>query len=175
MKTGRRSIFTVAILLISVWAVQLYAQGRGHGHGRGHDRDHEKHDAKEHKHYHHKKEREYRRVEHHHRHTPSSTRHVYHHHHSRHCEHRVVVHHHYERPRYVYYRDYDVYYDHHRHVYISYSGRNWTISASIPVGMRHVNIERVGYAEVEYYDDDFVTYLERGRPIYGRVHASIGY
>jgi hypothetical protein len=94
--------------------------------------------------------------------------HVYHHQHSRHCGHRVVVHH-YERPRYVYYRDYDVYYDCHRQVYISYSGRNWSISASLPVVMHHVDVHHAVRVGVDYYDDDFATYLDRGRPMYGSV------
>jgi hypothetical protein len=72
------------------------------------------------------------------------------------------------QPRYVYYRDYDVYYDNHRSVYISYSGRSWTITKALPVGMRHVNIRATKRFEVDYHDDDFPRYLETRRPSYGR-------
>jgi hypothetical protein len=38
--------------------------------------------------------------------------------------------------------------------------------------MRHIDVHHVGYTEVSYYDDDFVTYLEHGQPMYGRFYAS---
>jgi hypothetical protein len=89
--------------------------------------------------------------------------------HDRYCHRRpVVVHHHYTRPRYVYYRDYDVYYDYSRNVYFSYSGRSWSMSAGIPIGMRNVNLRQVKRYEVDYYDDDFSSYLDNGRPAYGK-------
>lgn len=37
--------------------------------------------------------------------------------------------------------------------------------------MRHVDVHRTGYTEVAYYDDDFVNYLELGRPIYGQTYV----
>jgi hypothetical protein len=83
--------------------------------------------------------------------------------------------HHYERPRYIYYRDYDVYYDCHRSVYISYSGRNWTVSASLPVVLHRVDIHHATRVEVDYYEDDFVTYLDRGRPMYGGVYVGVSW
>lgn len=89
--------------------------------------------------------------------------------HDRYCHRRpVVVHHHYTRPRYVYYRDYDVYYDYTRNVYFSYSGRSWSMSTAIPVGMRHMNLRQVKRYEIDYYDDDFSNYLDNGRPAYGK-------
>jgi hypothetical protein len=78
---------------------------------------------------------------------------------------------HYDRPRYVYYADYNVYFDFHRQVYITLSGRNWMISSSIPVPMQRVDIRRASYREVQYYDDDFVAYLGHGRPMYGKAYA----
>ena len=89
--------------------------------------------------------------------------------HDRYCHRRpVVVHHHYTRPRYVYYRDYDVYYDYSRNVYFSYSGRSWSMSLGIPLGMRNVNLRTVKRYEVDYYEDDFGNYLDNGRPAYGK-------
>jgi hypothetical protein len=104
----------------------------------------------------------------HHDHDRKVVKHVYHHH-DRYCNHRpVVIHHHRVRPRYVYYRDYDVYYDSHRSVYISYSGRGWTVTSALPVGMKHVNMRTTKRVEVDYYNDDFPRYLETRRPSYGR-------
>jgi hypothetical protein len=82
----------------------------------------------------------------------------------------VVVHHHIKKPRYVYFRDYDVYYDCHRSVYISYSGRSWTVSAGLPRPMRNVNVRTARSYEVDYYNDDFPNYLERSRPSWGREY-----
>jgi hypothetical protein len=93
----------------------------------------------------------------------------YYHNHDRYCGHAVVVHN-YTRPRYIYYRDYDVYYDCNRSVYIAYSGRSWTVSASVPFAMRHVNIRTANRFEVDYWDDNLPVYLERRRPISGRVY-----
>lgn len=75
------------------------------------------------------------------------------------------------RPRYVYFRDYDVYHDMHRNVYISWSGRNWTVSTSIPVALRHVDVHRTVRMEVDYDYDDFDAYLKRGRPSYRRIYT----
>jgi hypothetical protein len=89
--------------------------------------------------------------------------------HDRYCHRQpVVVHHQYSRPRYVYYREYDVYYDYSRNVYFSYSGRNWSMSTGVPIGMRHVNLRSVKRYEVDYYDDNFSSYLDNGRPAYGK-------
>jgi hypothetical protein len=95
------------------------------------------------------------------------------HYHDRYCGHRpVVVHHHYKRPRYIYYRDYDVYYDFQRNAYISFTGRNWMVTAAVPMTMRHVNVRTVRSYEVDYYNDDIPHYLERGRPACGREFTS---
>jgi hypothetical protein len=84
----------------------------------------------------------------------------------------VVVHHH-TRPRYIYYRDYDVYYDTDRSVYITWSGRNWSLSTSLPVVLHRVDVRRAVRMEVDYYDDNFAAYLEAGRPVYRRVYAGM--
>ena len=94
------------------------------------------------------------------------------HHHDRYCNHAPVVARRYHtRPHYIYYRDYDVYYDFHRNVYISYSGRNWTVSTSLPRGLYRVDLGRAVRMEVDYDLDDFPVYLERSRPTYRRVYT----
>jgi len=67
-----------------------------------------------------------------------------------------------QAPRYVYYRDYNVYYDYTRNAYISYSGRNWVVTTTAPVGMRYVNRAGLACTNVDYYNDDFPQYLDRG-------------
>lgn len=168
------TVFLTLFLLVTV------SFGQGRGNGRGNAYGHHKHDRDKHDHHSRDERHHYSRDRHvHYDHDDDHdddrryVRRVYsypaysHQHHSR-CDHRVVVRH-YERPRYVYYADYDVYYDCHREVYISYSGRSWTISTSLPVVMHRVDIRRASCREVRYYEDDFVSYLDRGRPMYGEV------
>jgi hypothetical protein len=94
-------------------------------------------------------------------------REVRHHHHN----HRpVMLHRHVSRPRYIYFKDYDVYYDNYRNVYIAYSGRSWSVSASTPYAMRNVNVRGARSFEVDYHDDDFPTYLQRRRPACGQEY-----
>ena len=67
-----------------------------------------------------------------------------------------------QAPRYVYYRDYNVYYDYTRNAYISYSGRNWVVTTTAPIGMRYANRAGLSCSNVDYYNDDFPQYLDRG-------------
>ena len=67
-----------------------------------------------------------------------------------------------QAPRYVYYRDYNVYYDYTRNAYISFSGRNWVVTTIAPVGMRYVNRAGLSCSNIDYYNDDFPQYLDRG-------------
>lgn len=150
-----RSLSVLALVMIS-FGVMAQGRGRSSGRERGHTNG-------------------YQRDHHHDSHSYHAHRDVYvhdHHHHDHARVYRRVVHHHYHRPvRYVYYRDYNVYYDCDRSVYISYSGRNWSISAGIPVIMRHIDVNRAVRVDVdEYYDDDFVDYLDHNRPN-GRLYA----
>jgi hypothetical protein len=133
-------------------------QNNGHDHGRSNDHHERRGSGNGHGHYHH------------YRHKQNQSRH---HGYDRYCERPPVAVHHYHRrsPRYVYYRDYNVYYDCHREVYITYSGRNWTMSTSIPVGMTRIDITRVHRLGVDYYEDDFPRYLETKRPSYVQVSA----
>lgn len=83
----------------------------------------------------------------------------------------IVVRDYRPRPRYIYYRDYDVYYDLERRAYITYSGRNWSVSASLPVALRRVELSRATRLEVGYVRDDLPSYLDRSRPVYTRVYT----
>lgn len=143
------------LIMLMGFSAGVYAQGRGHGKG------HDKHYGNDHR------GDRGGRHDHHDHHYEASRRDVYvhHHYHSAPVE-RRVVHYYRERPRYVYYRDYDVYYDYHRSVYITLSGRNWVLSTSMPTAMCHVDVRRTNHVAVDYYDDDFPGYLDRGRPTY---------
>jgi hypothetical protein len=178
----------LAILLITVLApIAANAQGRGNGHGhnngKGNGHGRHKHDGKHTQTttYYYEGDRyilnDRARPGHHHHGNHEYTRVVYRsypryvHQHGHDCDHHVMVRHH-QRPRYIYYTDYDVYFDSQRNVYISYSGRNWTVSASLPVRLHRVDLRATSSMEVHYYEDDFITYLDRGRPMYGRVLVS---
>lgn len=154
-----RTGLAIAFMMLSV-AVMAQGRGRGNGNGnssghhgrhvsyksdRGHHHGHYKHHDYDDRYYHAPE----RRVYVHHTHRPAPVRVVY-----------------VERPvRYVYYRDYDVYYDCHRRVYISYSGRHWAVSTSVPLSMHHCDMDRVVRMDVgDYYEDNFVSYLEEQRP-----------
>jgi hypothetical protein len=143
---------------------------RADNHRKNHHKDDDRKDLKHHGH--HDRDHDLRRghahhYDHHYRHDhlPEA-----HHRHDR-GQRPVVVRHHHSRPRYVYYRDYNVYHDLHRDVYISYSGRNWSVSASLPVVLQHVEARRAVRMEVDYHDDDFAGYLERNRPTYTSIYT----
>lgn len=173
MKTATRFFpLMMAMFLISL-AANVNAQGRGHH--KKHEREHQAKHVREDHHdkYHH---RDHKWQSDHHRHV--ADRHVRHHYdrhaahyHDHHCSHARIVIHYHERPRYVYYRDYDVYYDVHQHVYITWSGRNWAVSASLPVVLHRVDRHRAVRMEVDYDHDDLTTYLTTGRPVYRRIYT----
>mgnify|MGYP007022268389 CR=1 FL=1 len=171
-----KRISTIFLLVITASVIGASFSARGQGRARGHDKDRNRHEHSDrdngrYDHDRYGNDRRAQRDPHHHNHHRDHNRHEVrpvHHYHDQYCDHRPVVVHHYSGPRYVYYRDYDVYYDCHRSVYISYSGRSWTMSAALPISMRHVNIRSTRRFEVDYYDDDFPRYLETRRPSYGR-------
>ena len=72
----------------------------------------------------------------------------------------------YQTPRYVYYRDYDVYFDSFRKVYITYSGRHWVVMKTLPIRMRGVDFARIKRYSVDFRDDNLHAYLEFRRPAY---------
>ncbi len=177
MKTKTQFFLLMTALFIISMSSNVKAQGRGHH--KGHPRNHEGNDEKKHNNNYRQHDEDDHDDDddddHHDRHYSANRRpqghHVYNHRHDRYCHHApVVVHHYPSRPRYIYYRDYDVYYDYHRQVYISYSGRNWGVSASLPFAMHHVDRRRAVRMEVDYDHDDFPGYLESRRPAYRRVY-----
>lgn len=70
---------------------------------------------------------------------------------------------HYRPVRYVYYRDYNVYYDCYRGVYVTLSGRNWVYTHRIPAHMHRADFHRITYIDLDYFDDDLPWYLDRRR------------
>ena len=162
----------IALFIISM-AANANAQRRGHQNGkernradhyekRGHD-----HDRKHGRHKGHGLKDNHDHKVHRHHHTRVIHPVVKH----RHYEH-VAARHYHPRPRYIYYRDYNVYYDLHRNVYISYSGRNWSLSTSLPVALHRVDTRRAVRMEVDYYQDDFPRYLERERPVFRGMYTA---
>lgn len=167
--------FMLAMVLISMVSLNAEAQRRrdnntqqNHyddrdGRDRGRDNDDHRDRNNNHDKYSYDSHDRYDRSNDRHRH--NEVRHVHH-------NHRPTVVHHYHagRPRYVYFRDYDVYYDCQRNTYISYSGRGWTVTRVAPFAMRNVNIRSARSYEVDYYDDDFPSYLQRRRPSCGQQY-----
>lgn len=154
-----RGLLVMAFMIVS-FGVMAQGRGRSNGRDRGHTNGYQRDVHHHHNHDRHNKHDSHRDVyvHHHHDHVPTYRKVTYHHHH--------------QRPvRYVYYRDYDVYYDCDRSVYISYSGHGWTISNAMPVVMCRVDIQRAVRVDVnDYYDDDFAGHLDRRRPN-GRLYA----
>jgi len=68
--------------------------------------------------------------------------------------------------RYIYYQDYNVYYDCHRDQFLVWTGRNWVVSNRIPDVMYRVDFGRTRVSGVNYWDDDFDFYLQKRRPAY---------
>ena len=179
MKTVRKSLGAFLLLfLVSAATANLQAQGRGHGKhdnpGRGHqkekhhehnrdnhddNRNWDRHDS--HPDYSSRDDRYYRHGKyvtyHHHRHGPPSWAPAYGHRYN---------------TRYVYYRDHNVYYDCYRDVFITFTGRRWVVTTTIPRAMVQVDFRRTAVAGVDYWDDDFDFYLTKRRPTYVSISAS---
>jgi hypothetical protein len=177
MKTVRNSLSVLLlIILISGVTTDLMAQGRGHG--RKHDNPGQRKKA----------EREWNRGDrrddrdrHHDRHSRydySSRNDRYYHHksyvtyHHRHSHRWAPAYGHRYNTRYIYYRDYNVYYDCYRDVFVTWSGRNWIITSRIPDAIVRVDFGRTAVVGVDYWDDDFDFYLARRRPAFVSIQAS---
>ena len=74
--------------------------------------------------------------------------------------------------RYIYYRDYNVYYDCYNDVFVTWTGRDWIITSRVPASIRYVDFRRTAVVGVDYWGDDFNFYLERRRPAYISISAS---
>jgi hypothetical protein len=186
MKT-KNVLSTGLILSLMITGTMAIAQGRGHdrghedrrGHGNGNGQNHDNHDNQN-QNGHHQNNGHNNNHDGHYQDNHQSHEHYSYHHgdnyhrrenpvvyvyNSRPIERRVVInHYHRDRPRYVYYSDYDVYYDYSRNVYISFTGRGWTISTVVPVTMYYADRRTIVSRNVDYYDDDFTDYLGTRRP-----------
>jgi hypothetical protein len=58
------------------------------------------------------------------------------------------------KTRHVFFKEYDVYYDLQRSVYISLSGSNWIVSAEIPTKIANVNLSAAVQVEIDLDSDD---------------------
>lgn len=73
--------------------------------------------------------------------------------------------------RYIYYRDYNLYYDCYRNMFVVWTGRNWIVTSRVPDFMYRVNFASARIQGVDYWDDDFDYYLHKGRPGYINVYV----
>ena len=168
MKASTKSLALTLLLMVlsaSVAMTQGRGRGRGEGHpGRGHEssgqHDRREHDSRADRTH----PRDYHRYD-----QPV----VVHHH--DHGYRRPVrwepVHHGYSRVRYVYYRDYNCYFDSMRGLYVWYSGDRWIYSANMPHFLMRADLGGAVVMGVDYYDDDLGFYLNRRRPVFFSIRA----
>jgi hypothetical protein len=151
MKTNAK-VLCVAVLSILLMHVEKgVAQGRDHDYRRekrteNHYTDRHRHDSFTGREWHGQNRNRYNRMP------------VYHR-----PPHHAPAHGYRNNVRYVYYRDYDVYFDCYRGMYIVFTGRNWTYTPHMPVHMHRAPFERIAYVELDYCDDDLPRYIERRR------------
>lgn len=168
METNKELLSALMIVAVLGIAVDVSAQGRGNGRDDDRRRYEHKHD----------RDRDYDRNRYYSSHNDwdrfdrNSTRNwrgpTHDRHGKRYSYHRpphwAPAHgYHYRPVRYVYYRDYNVYYDCYAGVYITLSGRNWVYTHRIPTHMHRVDFHRIAYGNLDYFDDDLPWYLERRR------------
>ncbi len=167
MKTNMKLLGAMLVTGLLLGSVDVHAQGRGNQgreNGRGHgNHPHKQKYDRDHRSHHPYSDRYWRGPTH----DRHGKRYVYHG-----PPHWAPAHGYRNQVRYVYYRDYNVYYDCYRGMYITLSGRNWVYSQRVPVQMRSVPFERMVYVELDYFDDDLPYYIERRRSGgYLNVHA----
>lgn len=162
MKANRKLLGAMVALGVLVGSAGVFAQGKGHAYR------HTKHHNKKHDQY-----ARYDRHDHDHYSSRYAGRTYDHHHHDYHRPpHWAPAYGYRTDVRYVYYRDYDVYFDCYRGVYITFTGRNWIYSQHVPVHMRRINFNHIAFVELDYFDDNLPHYLERRRSGgYVSIHA----
>ncbi len=134
-------------MLILLTVSVACSQGRGNGHGKhGHSNKHngQWNDNTGIREYYYEGDRYTRRGDHYHYYRNMSPW--------------MKRHHPHMKTRYVYFRDYNVYYDYHRNVYMTLSGRNWVFTAELPLAMHRVEPHRIVYVDVDYFGDDLYAY-----------------
>jgi hypothetical protein len=179
MKTVRNFLSVMLIMLMSGAATDLLAQGRGHGRKHDNPGQHKKTERDWDRGNHRDDGRHYDRHDHRDSHDDYSSRNnrYYHHksyvkYHHRHDHRWAPAYGHRYNTRYIYYRDYDVYYDCYRDVFVTWTGRNWIITSRIPDAIVRVDFRRTAVVGVDYWDDDFDFYLARRRPAFVSIQAS---
>lgn len=68
--------------------------------------------------------------------------------------------------RYIFYEDYNLYYDCHRDVFVLWTGHVWVTTSRVPKVMYRIDFNRTRIRGVDYWDDDLDRYLNRKRPVY---------
>ena len=58
------------------------------------------------------------------------------------------------KTRYVYFTEHNFYYDNSKGVYIYLSGKNWEVSASIPIAFRNIDLSAAVKIDLDYEEDD---------------------
>ncbi len=58
------------------------------------------------------------------------------------------------KTRYVYFKDYDVYYDHNKGVYITLSGKNWSVSTKLPAILSRVDLITAVKVDLDFDGDE---------------------
>jgi hypothetical protein len=195
MKTIKNygSTFLLAVLMLGVVST-MNAQGRGNGRdnnpGRGHGKEnpgrgHEKRESpargRDKKFEHRDNDRD---RDHHVRDNRDSRDSRFSHNWDyRNRRHVTYTYHRYRRPmwapvygyhyntRYIYYNDYNVYYDCHRDVFLTWTGRRWVVTHVVPDFMIHLNFNNAVVSGVDYWNDDFDFYLAKRRPTYVSIRA----
>jgi hypothetical protein len=183
MKTMTKTLATVGlsvILIGSLTNADAQKSGRGNGKdswqnpGKGHDKGFKKgHDKKDN---HDRTDRRDYDWSGHRDHDRRTSTHVRHYHHDRYASRRpavrwVSVTHNHVRPRYIFYQDYNVYYDCNREVFMWLSNGRWVVSVERPIMLHRVNLASVVAVGVDYYADDFTTHAARKRPVYFSIRA----
>jgi hypothetical protein len=178
MKTVRTFLMVwIVTLVLSSSTTTLQAQGRGNS--KGHDKHHHPGKAKGHdKRGDRDYDRDYSYRDHDHDSRHGHSRYDYRKRYVTYSHHRhgppswAPAYGHRYNTRYIYYRDYNVYYDCHRDVFLTWSGRHWMITTRVPDVICHVDFRRAVVVGVDYWDDDFNFYLERRRPSFVSISAS---
>jgi hypothetical protein len=157
--------------------------GRGHDKGehpgRGKDKGHEKRDDRDYDRDHRDdRDRDYSYRDHDHDSRRDYSRHDYRKRYVTYNHHRhgtpswAPAYGHRYNTRYIYYRDYNVYYDCHRDLFLTWYAGRWVITTRVPDVICHVDFRRAVVVGVDYWDDDFNFYLERRRPAFISISAS---
>lgn len=184
IKNSLSVLMLVILVLLTSMVAQSQGRGNGNSHpgrgnnrenhpGKGHNKDNGNHHDRNDRRYDNDRYRNYSN-DWHHRNFARDDHHrfvTYRHHRHSHPSWAPAYGYRYNT-RYVYYQDYNVYYDCHRDVFMSWNGRNWMVSTRAPEFMLRVDFRSARVYGVDYWDDDFDFYLQRRRPSYVSISAA---